>query len=331
MSTTLVDGAMVSRDIMAGGDDRYWLNGVLSELISSIWTSGERVQAHSMPSVEVPSTKEAARLAAGREMLRVSKRSGSLLFSVSEKSAIRIKAKRRGRVRSGGRQRYEKIEGDTSRKTGCRGSGVRLSIARTIQNSSNSGGPGENGACETYSIKNSPVLMTEMTTPTTWQKDLTAKRNEYATGGIPKYMLVHRMRMANKAKKCVTVRPVKPFSEQTVHGTVGSAMQVVGAQKICRSPRRTGLENFYDIRLFQGEEVKVCPILKKLKLKAGVVQSGIAVSEKVTQYDAAQRAAIARPQNEVAYYEGLGIEAVRGIELEVVTVREKQEALQRWK
>lgn len=84
----MFDGILVCRAGVAEDDDHISLISVLCELTGTVWTQVRRIQAQSMPSVRVRSVREAVKLAAGHEVVRVSTGVGSSLSSVSEESAV---------------------------------------------------------------------------------------------------------------------------------------------------------------------------------------------------------------------------------------------------
>lgn len=64
-----------------------------------------------------------------------------------------------------------------------------------------------------------------------------------------------------------------------------------------------GLERAYYKKVFRRDEVAECLASKELKLRAGVLLKGKAMSAKVTQQDAAQRAVTDMLQSMEEYYE----------------------------
>lgn len=73
----LVDEVLVSCVSMTENVDHTRPIGAFFELTGKIWTEGGRVQAKSMPSVKMRSGRKAARLAAGRKVVRRNKETGS--------------------------------------------------------------------------------------------------------------------------------------------------------------------------------------------------------------------------------------------------------------
>lgn len=91
------------------------------------------------------------------------------------------------------------------------------------------GSPGRTGAREIYGSEIFPAAVTEAMSPTTGQKDVTAKWKEYGRTGFPKYVAGLQKGAKNEAKGWVTVRSLEPFSEQAVDERIASLMEDVGS------------------------------------------------------------------------------------------------------
>lgn len=71
-----------------------------------------------------------------------------------------------------------------------------------------------------------------------------------------------------EAEECAILRPLDSSSGQTVDVMVASGMEDVGA---CRSGHGTtmiGLQSFYYRKVFRGDEMLSCSLLKELELTA---------------------------------------------------------------
>lgn len=235
---------MVSRVCMTEGDDRTCLIGALCKLWSETWIRERGVQVHGIPSLEVRSTREAARLAARAKVERSSKRSASSSSSASEGNAVMKRPWPRRKAGRGNGSRYGKTEGDDSTRGGCCGPDSASTFAGRVEGLSESDSPGKIGGVESHSNRNVPLAMIELASATTWQKDIIAKQEEYARLEIPKYMVVHGKGMRDGPEGCVTVGSLEPTSGQAVDVVVPSGMKDAEAQRFCQGTRVTGVEMF---------------------------------------------------------------------------------------
>lgn len=101
-----------------------------------------------MLSLKVRSARAAARLAAGRKLVRKTE-SGSSSSSTSEKSAVGGGPWGRTKMGKMGGIRYEELEGHRSTRSGCHELDFSLSLAGDAEISSNSDNPPGAGGGET--------------------------------------------------------------------------------------------------------------------------------------------------------------------------------------
>lgn len=124
--------------------------------------------------------RESPRLAARRKRVRGSRAGGSSSSPVLEKSKERRTLEGRKRVELGGNLRFGKSEDGGGMSALCREPDTALHSARRARRLSNSDSFGGICARHSYSIENIPISFIEMKSLATEQKDLTAKRNEFA-------------------------------------------------------------------------------------------------------------------------------------------------------
>lgn len=106
----LMDVILASRAGLLRRDDHIRLSREFCGLMSSVRVEQRSVQTHSMPSMRVQSARKAAKLAAGRMMVRGSMRSGSASSSSSDESAVEGKPDGR---RNSRKKEWVTVRGDT--------------------------------------------------------------------------------------------------------------------------------------------------------------------------------------------------------------------------
>lgn len=144
-----------------------------------------------------------------------------------------------------------------------------------------------------------------------------------------------------KRKGCVAVGFLEPLSEQAENDIVGSEMEDVGTRRFRQSTRKSALKKFHQIRLFRGNEVVECAMLRKLDLTARGMLRRKAVRDGVARSDSEHQGNNARPESNVKYYEGLHfvvlqsplreLEVVAGTELAALAVIGERAVVKRWK
>lgn len=93
------------------------------------------------------------------------------------------------------------------------------------------------------------------------------------------------------------------FPRHAVVDMVASDMDDVGARTICQGRTKTDLDGLHYRKVCRDNEAVECILLKELKLTAADMLRRKAVSDRMTQIDAEQQAAIVSRQIEVKYYE----------------------------
>lgn len=68
----------------------------------------------------------------------------------------------------------------------------------------------------TYSERNIPVLVIQVTITSAWQRIWTTKRNELARVDFSEFVIVHRGRFGIEVEGCVIARSLEPFPGQAV-------------------------------------------------------------------------------------------------------------------
>lgn len=144
-----------------------------------------------MPSVKVRSAGEAPRFAAERKVVKSSNGSDFSSSSAWEESAGRERPGWRILVWNRDDTGFEKLEDDGLTRAGCREPETALSLARRAEGPSESESPVGAGAREFNSSEDALKAVMEVTSSEMLQKDVTAKRNQYARTGFPKYVAVY--------------------------------------------------------------------------------------------------------------------------------------------
>lgn len=177
----------------------------------------------------------------------------AVVFLVEEKwgrESTRAK-KRNGKK---GETRYKKVEGNGSTRARCHEPETCLSIARSVDCSSNSDSTGDISARETYSRDTISIAVIDLASSTTWQEDVTAVWDEYAKTGGSEYVIAHRKGMGIKAENCITVGSVQPFLGQAVHEMVATEMGDIEAPRFRQGTTKTFLKGLYYRELFRGDK-----------------------------------------------------------------------------
>lgn len=96
----------------------------------------------------------------------------------------------------------------------------------------------------TYREKNFFLAVIEITSSSTWQKDLNTKRNEYASTAFPKYVTVHRRRVGNEVEGCVTAGSLERSRGQIMNKIVKSGMRDIGGRRLRQDKTNKSAEEF---------------------------------------------------------------------------------------
>lgn len=105
--------------------------------------------------------------------------------------------------------------------------------------------PSGAAACETYSSEKVPAAVIEVINPKRWQKEVTARRNEYARAELPEYVVVHRKIMRYERERCVPVGSLEPFHGQAVNEMVATERENIGTRGMWQGTRRKILDVIY--------------------------------------------------------------------------------------
>lgn len=293
---------------MARDDDHARIVSEICAVVSRIWTGGRLVQMHAMPSVKIRSAREAAKKAesdaADRRAVRASVKCGSSSFSASERSGEGERAERSGSLRARRDLPYGEVIGDERRRSGCRDPGTAFGFPRRAKSSSDFGSSRRLHDRAADSGKNVPDAVIKATSPSTCRKDFTAKRNEYAPSGFPKYVVEHRGGVGNESKRSVILCSLEPLRAQAVNERVGSKIKDKRGTRFRQSRTKNSAKKLYYRRVFCGNKRVKHPVLKAPDLTPEETIRWEAMSRRVTSFDAAQRKRIAEFEGRLEISEG---------------------------
>lgn len=182
----------------------------LSALVHRLWTGGGHVQTKAMSNVRVLLAKKTERDVAEQRTVRGNAKCRSLLSSASQKK-VQLEGTRGCGSGAGGRVlTYEIAREVGGKKSELRKLDTAGSLARGIKSASSSVSPGIVHGRATYSEKSCLVAVMEVTSLSTWQKDLSTKDNKYAPTKFPNFVIAHSGGMESEAKGCVMVKIIEP-------------------------------------------------------------------------------------------------------------------------
>lgn len=133
---------------------------------------------------------------------------------------------------------------------------------------------------------------------------------------------MHRKGVRNEAERCVTVGSLKLIPGQAVDEIMASGMEDAGAGRARPGTGSTGLDRFHYNRVFRGDEVMQCSVLKNRKLTAGEMLKRKAESHRVRPLDEEQQAKTARLRSKVKFYERQAASCSSAVFSETEMIRE---------
>lgn len=153
-----------------------------------------------MPSVKVDPEEKPPDLRQDGRIVREGIESGPSSPFIWENNAVERKTGLKQKVGTDGQSGSRIVKPDGSTKVECREQDTALSFPRRVESSSDCDSLGGASAREIQSSESDLIAVVEVTTPTAWRKDVTAKRNEYAGTEVPKYVVVERKWLGDKAE-----------------------------------------------------------------------------------------------------------------------------------
>lgn len=166
---------------MAGDSDHARLVEAVFEVTSRVWIQERHLQTQKMSSLRARSAKQTKRLGAEGKVEIGNRRNGFSSNSASEKSAEERTSGGKLRERKLTESRHEEVQGDGSKKTGCREPEMALIFAKIVRSLPNFDSTGRVGDSKANSSENVLVTVIEMTSSTKLQEDVAAKWNKHAT------------------------------------------------------------------------------------------------------------------------------------------------------
>lgn len=125
-----MNGTLIFCDGMAEKNDHTRFSIALCKLARREAIQKRRVQAQSMPIMEVRSAKEATRLAEARKVVKSSKKSRKSSSSALEENAEEERPGEKKGMGKENKSQYGEIQGDGSTKAGCPESDAPMRFAK---------------------------------------------------------------------------------------------------------------------------------------------------------------------------------------------------------
>lgn len=117
-------------------------------------------------------------------------------------------------------------------------------------------------------------------------------------------MDVHGKRVRIEAEGWDTVTCPKPSLGQPVDKMVASGIEDDRVRRFCKGTKWKGLDRIYYKRVFRGDKVENCSVLKKPERTIGEILRRQAEKDRVARADSKQQAATARLWSKAKYCKG---------------------------